>query len=190
MFQKYAEDGPTKTRFGVSFVDCTIGQFYLCEFVDDNSYSTLRTLLAHNQPTQVLLPRNGVSKFTKAVINSVLGAVSTEELKKKDEFWAASETLKMVYFYWTVNFNLQFQLLNDDYLGSRVAEWPKELSNLVADLDEPIPKPNSDSELSLSALGAIVWYLKKCLVDVDLITMRKFEIYTPATISKTLQVRN
>jgi len=175
--KKSVEDGPTKTRFGISFIDCTIGQFNLCEFVDDGSYSTLRTLLAHNQPSQVLVPRAGLSKSTRAVINSILGPVSTEELKKKTEFLSASDTLKL--------------LLDVDYnFGSNVREWPEALSNTVADLDEPIPKPKSDYELALSSLGAICWYLKNSLIDVDMITMKKFETYIPANAAQSMSTLN
>jgi DNA mismatch repair protein MSH6 len=71
--------------------------------------------------------------------------------------------------------------LDDDYLGA-VSSWPETLSNLVQEVEQPIPKPKSDYKLALSALGAIFWYLRKCLIDVDLITMRKFECYIPATM--------
>jgi hypothetical protein len=69
-----------------------------------------------------------------------------------------------------------------------VRDWPVALSSLIADLDEPLPKSKSDSELALSALGAILSYLQRCLVDVDLVTMRKFEVYLPATILQNLSV--
>lgn len=75
-----------------------------------------------------------------------------------------------------------FQLLDNDYLGPNIREWPEALVGLVADPDEAIPKAKPEHELALNALGAILWYLRKCLIDVDLVTMRKFEFYMPTTI--------
>lgn len=154
-------------------MDCSTGQFYLCEFSDDSNYSTFRTLLAHNQTTQILQPRNGLSKNTQAIINSILGPVPRENLQPKQEFLTAYETLRM--------------LMDDDYLGPNVSEWPKALNTLV-DLNEVIPKAKTGCELVLNALGGIFWYLRRCLIDVDLVTMRKFDTYTPATILQNPKV--
>lgn len=115
--------------------------------MDNDNFSTLRTLLAHNQPTQLLQLRSGLSKASKAIISSILGSVPVEELSKKREFLEADETLKV--------------LLDDDYLGSNLLEWPEALTNMIADLDEPIPKSKADSELVLSALGGLLWYLRR-----------------------------
>ena len=39
--------------------------------------------------------------------------------------------------------------------------------------------PATGCELGIKALGAVVWYLKKCLIEFDLLTMKKFERYQP-----------
>lgn len=36
-----------------------------------------------------------------------------------------------------------------------------------------------DCELGIKALGAVVWYLKRCLIDYQLLTMGRFSIYQP-----------
>lgn|SRR6218665_1694181 len=38
-------------------------------------------------------------------------------------------------------------------------------------------------ELGLSALGAIVWYLRHCLMDEELLSMKVFTNYTPVDLS-------
>ena len=36
-----------------------------------------------------------------------------------------------------------------------------------------------ESELAVSALGACVWYLKVCLVDHEILSLKRFEVYHP-----------
>lgn len=43
----------TISSFGVCFIDTTIGEFYLGQFVDDRCNSRLLTLLAHHPPVHV-----------------------------------------------------------------------------------------------------------------------------------------
>ena len=43
----------TISSFGVCFIDTTIGEFYLGQFVDDRCNSRLLTLLAHHPPIHV-----------------------------------------------------------------------------------------------------------------------------------------
>ncbi|KAI6203306.1 DNA mismatch repair protein [Aphelenchoides besseyi] len=140
--RKNVEEGPTKYSYGVCFVDCSTGQFNLCEFVDNSNFATLRTLLANNEPSRLLHERNGLS----------------------------SETVT---------------LMHDDYLGSKLSSWPKTLQEILDDPTDALPKSKPEMELCWSALGATIWYLRESLIDVDLITMRQFEIYTPSTLFAT-----
>ena len=39
--------------------------------------------------------------------------------------------------------------------------------------------PLKDYELGIRCLGAVVWYLKACLLEFDLLSMKDFEIYSP-----------
>lgn len=39
--------------------------------------------------------------------------------------------------------------------------------------------PADDGELAIRALGACVWYLKQSFLDQQLLSMKKFEVYTP-----------
>ena len=38
---------------------------------------------------------------------------------------------------------------------------------------------SSDYELAVSALGACIWYLSKCLIDHDIVSLKRFELYEP-----------
>ena len=38
---------------------------------------------------------------------------------------------------------------------------------------------NSESDLGVSCLGAIIWYLKLCKLEQDLLTRKLFDVYIP-----------
>ena len=42
-----------------------------------------------------------------------------------------------------------------------------------------MPKPAPSCELAWSSLGAIIWYLQRCQLDEELLSMRNFERYRP-----------
>lgn len=45
--------------------------------------------------------------------------------------------------------------------------------------DDPLGlTAESDYELAVSALGACVWYLKRCFIDKDLLSMKSFQVCT------------
>ena len=39
--------------------------------------------------------------------------------------------------------------------------------------------PKSGQELAIRSLGALVWYLQKCVIDHELLSMKLFQIYEP-----------
>jgi DNA mismatch repair protein MSH6 len=45
-------------------------------------------------------------------------------------------------------------------------------------------------ELAMNAMGGIVWCLKKCLIDTEILTMRNFELYQPVDNLITDEMRN
>lgn len=38
---------------------------------------------------------------------------------------------------------------------------------------------NDECELGIRCLGAVVWYLKQCKMDFQLLTRRRFDIFKP-----------
>ncbi|KAI1732139.1 mutS domain V domain-containing protein [Ditylenchus destructor] len=152
------------SSYGLCFVDCSTGKFNLCQFDDDKNQSTLRTVLAHTMPSQLLYEKNGLSRPTSSLLSTVLCGIPQQALARKIEFLPAETTLSM--------------LMDDVYLGTSFKDWPDALQK-TCDFSTPVPKPFEEYKLSLSALGAIIWYLKTCLVDVDLITMKQFYEFVP-----------
>ncbi|RCN33738.1 MutS domain V protein [Ancylostoma caninum] len=152
------------STYGICFVDTSVGKFFLGEFRDDDYSSCLRTLIANFTPVQVLFERGHLSSHCKAILNGTLNSVQKEGLAPKRQFFDADETIKL--------------LSNDKYFGSDHLTWPDTLRNMLVP-DSVVAKPSLDSMLALSALGAVLYYLQRCLIDVDMVTMRDFTMLEP-----------
>uniref|UniRef100_A0A158P9A3 DNA_MISMATCH_REPAIR_2 domain-containing protein n=1 Tax=Angiostrongylus cantonensis TaxID=6313 RepID=A0A158P9A3_ANGCA len=157
----FSDHDPT---YGICLVDTSVGKFFVGEFLDDDYSSYLRTLIANFTPAQVLFERGNLSAHCKIILNGVLNSVQKEGLIPKKQFLYAEETLKL--------------LSNDKYLGVDFSTWPGTLRNML-DQDSIVAKPNKNSMLAISALGAVLYYLQRCLIDVDMITMRDFTRLEP-----------
>ncbi|CAJ0960602.1 unnamed protein product, partial [Mesorhabditis belari] len=150
--------------YGVCMIDTAVGQFTVAHFIDDEYHSSLRTLIASFQPVQVLIERNSMSATTRAIIDSMLSSVPCEQLLPKSQFLTAEATVKL--------------LCGVNYLGSDASTWPPTLRQYL-DSNSTIPQPTNGSSALWSALGAVIWFLQRCLIDVDMLTMGRFEEYDP-----------
>lgn len=82
------------SRYGICFVDTSIGDFRIGEFDDDLQCSRLLTLLAHNPPVLILTERRGLSSRTVPIVKTKLSGAIREVLAPKSEMWLADKTLK------------------------------------------------------------------------------------------------
>ncbi|KAF1770295.1 hypothetical protein GCK72_002113 [Caenorhabditis remanei] len=162
-----AETG--KSSYGICMIDTTTAHIRIGQFDDDDYRSKLRTLLANVIVVQTLVERNTISASTKSIINGILFSVPIEHLLAKKQFMTSDDVVRLV--------------SNDDYFGSDVSGWPDVLKSML-DESSVLPKPSSDWNLALSAFGAIVWYLRDSLIDVDMLSMRNVTFYDSKT-SKT-----
>ncbi|VDK43707.1 unnamed protein product [Anisakis simplex] len=156
------------TTYGVCFIDTSVGHFYIGEFVDDSNRSSIRTLFAHYQPSQILYQRGRISSATQSLLNSVASAVIKEALIPNKEFPEADCALKM--------------LANKLYLGDSVREWPQVVRDMLVDANALNPQCAPQFREAMAALGAVLWYLKRSLIDVDMITMHQFDKYIPPSL--------
>nr|CAD7589194.1 unnamed protein product [Timema genevievae] len=154
------------TSFGICFIDTSIGVFHLGQFDDDRHFSSLRTLLAHYPPVQVLYERGTLSEKIQKLLNSVLVAVNKEALAPETEFWGVNKTLTT--------------LAEGGYFTTNSAfAWPEGLKDFISDSSSLGLCARDDTEMAIRALGAITWYLKQCHIDQQLLTMGKFKSYSP-----------
>ncbi|XP_008252658.1 DNA mismatch repair protein Msh6 isoform X2 [Oryctolagus cuniculus] len=165
------EDSSGHTRvYGVCFVDTSLGKFSIGQFADDRHCSRFRTLVAHYPPAQVLFEKGNLSVETKAVLKGSLSSSLQEGLIPGSQFWDAAKTLRT--------------LLEEGYFTEKSNEesgvlLPQVLKGMTSESDSIGLTPGEKSELALSALGGCVFYLKKCLIDQELLSMANFEEYIP-----------
>ncbi|XP_023602732.1 DNA mismatch repair protein Msh6 isoform X3 [Myotis lucifugus] len=165
------EDTSGHTRvYGVCFVDASLGKFFIGQFSDDRHCSRFRTLVAHYPPVQVLFERGNLSTETKMILKGSLSSSLQEGLIPGSQFWDAAKTLRT--------------LLEEGYFKEKLNEdsgvvLPHVLKGMTSEYDSIGLTPGEKSELALSALGGCVFYLKKCLIDQELLSMANFEEYIP-----------
>ncbi|CAG09472.1 unnamed protein product, partial [Tetraodon nigroviridis] len=174
--EKAEEESSGRSRtYGVCFVDASVGCFHVGQFADDRHCSRLRTLIAHHPPAEVLFERGNPSGETRKVLKASLSSALQEGLSAGSQFWDAQKTLK--------------SLSEEDYFREGADEGqegrralPAPLKQMTSDSDSLGLTPRDGYELALSALGACTFYLKKCLVDQELLSMANFEEYVPVDV--------
>ena len=162
--QKKLDDG--HFRFGVAFLDSTISKFTLSQFTDDKYCSKLRTLLAYNQPIEILLEKNNLTHETDFVLNTWYRFVHKRTLLPEKQFLSAKGTLEMI-------------RARGYFDKEQECEYPTSLKMLCDECDSTYLTPNDDYVSVTRAFGALLWYLKDCLIDEEIVTVGKIEFYQP-----------
>lgn len=158
-------------RFGVCFVDTSIGIFHLSEFDDDKHCSRLLALCAEHKPELILVERGCQSSVVSEVFNTYFKDLRRENLAPNSQFYTAEKTLE--------------SLSTAPYFKDKTGQflWPQLFSELA---DECIPK--SEYVLTLKCLGACMWYLKDSELDIHVLSMKQFKMYTPKDLENNNKV--
>lgn len=162
--------------YGVCFVDTSVGCFHVGQFPDDRHCSRLRTLIAHFSPAEVLFEKGNPSVETRKLLKACLSSALQEGLNASTQFWDAQKTLK------TLSEEDYFQESADKDQGTGNNFLPALLKEMTSESDSLCLTPKEGYELALSALGGCIFYLKKCLVDQELLSMANFEEYVPVDV--------
>lgn len=162
--------------YGVCFVDTSVGYFHIGQFPDDRHCSRLRTLIAHYFPAEVLFEKGNPSLETRKILKASLSSALQEGLNAGTQFWDAQKTLK------TLSEEDYFSETAGQDQGSGKSFLPALLKNMTSESDSLCLTPKDGHELALSALGGCIFYLKKCLVDKELLSMANFEEYVPVDV--------
>lgn len=162
-----------------------MGEFHIGEFDDDKQCSRLLTLLSHYPPALVLTERNALTPHTQQIFKTVLCNVIKEQLTNETQFWTSTKTLK---------------ILAEKYFISpedNQTEWPPLIKSLQDENDHLGLTAAENYDLCLRALGAIIFYMTKCLIDEQIMAMAEYVIYVPPdnyigttqldVVAKTLQ---
>ncbi|ETN62362.1 DNA mismatch repair protein mut [Anopheles darlingi] len=157
-------------RYGVCFIDTSIGLFHLGEFDDDNQQSRLLTLLSHYSPVIILTERSATaySEGTQRIFKTLLAHVPREALTNESQLWSGEKTLRYL-----------AEKFYGGSSGGESSKWPPVLRSLVDDSDSLGLTPKQSSLLALKALGGCIWYLQRSLLDQQVIPLATFEQYIP-----------
>lgn len=148
---------PSTSRYGVCFVDTSIGDFQLGEFDDDQQCSRLLTLLSHYNPVLVLHERKEKAQHTEKIIKSINAL--KEALTKDKQMWNGTKTLKF---------------LSQTVYGEENM-WP----DILKEMQKEYLKPSEDSSLALQALGGCLFYLDRNLLVKQVLSLATFKRYIP-----------
>ena len=156
-------------KFGVAFIDTTIGCFNLSQFLDDKNLSRLRTLCAHYPPAEVLYCRGNLTQQTMNFLKASLPGVKKEALRGGSEFWDATKTLKVL-------------AEGEYFVENGETRMPLVLAGYLDKCDTLGLTASQEGELTISSLGAVIWYLSKGFLDQQLLSQKKFEEYKPVDV--------
>ncbi|KRT86172.1 hypothetical protein AMK59_2376 [Oryctes borbonicus] len=149
-------------KYGICFVDTSIGVFHIAEFLDDRHCSKLLILLSEHPPTLVLTNRSRTSNTTYEILRKNAGYARVEKLTSSFDSNNIDGLLQKF------KETSYFKGKNGDFC------WPNILCDLISD---DTCKPGN--ELTFCALGICWSYLKDSLLDVQLYTMGQFVKYEP-----------
>ena len=150
--------------FGLAFVDAATGQFFLGQFVDDVDLTKFETFIAQTRPQELLIEKSNLSaKAMRILKNNTSPTTLWNTLRPGKEFWGADQTR------WDIDASEYFASEN-----GRNSGWPKALAEA------------KDKDILMSALGALIYYLRTLKIERDLLTIGNFAWYDPIQKASSL----
>ena len=151
--------------FGIAFVDTATAQFSLADFMDDADMTKFETFVAQTRPQELLLEKSCISSSALRILKNSTGPTTIwNYLKPGKEFWTADITCKEI--------DASRYFVSDE--GPNSEAWPEVL------------KEAREKELSMSAFGALVQYLKTLQIERELLTLRNIAWYDPIKSASSL----
>ncbi|KAH9908852.1 DNA mismatch repair protein Msh6 [Xylariomycetidae sp. FL2044] len=150
--------------FGIAFVDAATGQFFLSEFEDDANLTKFETFVAQTNPRELILEKSRIgTKALRILKNNTAPTTLWNYFKSGSEFWEAELTRR--------------ELGCNGYLSPEEGAedvWPATLTDA------------QNKDLLMSALGALVQYLRVLKIERDLLSQGNFSWYNPIHKNGTL----
>ncbi|KAL0934713.1 DNA mismatch repair protein msh6 [Colletotrichum truncatum] len=150
--------------FGITFVDCATGQFFISEFEDDADLTKFETFVAQTSPRELILEKSRLStKAIRILKNNTSPMTIWNYLKPGTEFLDADMSRR--------------EITSSGYFSKE------------DDDDEVLPETLAQAQgkdLLMSALGGLIHYLKFLKLEGSLLSQGNFEWYTPIRRNGTL----
>ncbi|TGZ73172.1 hypothetical protein CRM22_001671 [Opisthorchis felineus] len=176
--------------FGVALLNATNGTILMGQFYDDRHCGRLRTLISHYFPSQILVEKGSVSHSIKILLKTCLSGVPIEYLMRGKQFWSAKETiieLETAGYFSSAEQGKQQSSSNRRHypLFPGKENWPGTLVRMLSE-DDPLGRSvKADYDLAMSCLGAVVYYLRYCLIDRQVMSLGLIDLYTPPDCLQT-----
>ncbi|XP_024965615.1 DNA mismatch repair protein MSH6 isoform X2 [Cynara cardunculus var. scolymus] len=155
--------------YGVCVVDVATGKIIIGQFEDDLECSVLSCLLSQLRPVEIIKPIKLLSPETERVLLRQTRSPVVNELVPLEEFWDAEKTICEIKEIYQRISNQSVKLsLNESIPCASKDCLPEGLSELMA--------AGKIGCYALSALGGILFYLKKAFLDEALLRFAKFEL--------------
>ncbi|KAM3525478.1 hypothetical protein MY4038_007268 [Beauveria bassiana] len=150
--------------FGIAFVDTATGHFFLTDFIDDVDLTKFETFIAQIGPREMLLEKSHLStKANRILKNNTSPTTIWTYLKPDVEFWDAD----------TCRRELNAANYFSTEKGSE-GSWPEALEK------------EKDNDRVMSAVGALIWYLRFLKLERPLLSQSNFSLYNPIQKNGTL----
>uniref|UniRef100_A0A1B0F0L9 DNA mismatch repair protein n=1 Tax=Phlebotomus papatasi TaxID=29031 RepID=A0A1B0F0L9_PHLPP len=163
--------GGMTSTYGICFIDTSIGMFHIGQFEDDKHSSRMLTLLAHYTPVLVLFQKNGLSERTRQIFKTMLSSALKDPLSES-QMWDASTTLK--------------NLAEKYFLTDDGTNWPEIFKEMQDDCDHLGLTPKKNYSLALKALGGCIFYLTRCLLDQQILSLARYQFYQPPDVTESV----
>ncbi|KAM3431334.1 hypothetical protein MY4824_007186 [Beauveria thailandica] len=150
--------------FGIAFVDTATGHFFLTDFIDDVDLTKFETFIAQIGPREMLLEKSHLStKANRILKNNTSPTTIWTYLKPDVEFWDADTCRR--------------ELNGANYFSTQKGSegsWPEALEK------------QKDNDRVMSAVGALIWYLRFLKLERPLLSQSNFSLYNPIQKNGTL----
>lgn len=153
--------------FGISFVDTSTAEFFVCSFQDDAERTRFETLVVQLKPVEICYEKAGLSQKTMRILKNNLPQTTYNCLAPEREFWDADRT-------------------RDEL---RIKKYFPEDENAEAGANGNLPPALGklwNDTIAISSLGGLVWYLQSLKIDRDLLSLKNFHEYDPVRHSTSL----
>ncbi|VDK33025.1 unnamed protein product [Taenia asiatica] len=153
------------------------------QFPDDIHYSRMCTVIAQFPPSQILFERGNLSNKLRRILKARLPSVPFEGLAGGKQFLSAHDTISALesanYFSLTPSQRTSFV----GTTSSKVDCWPADLLRMLDPVDTLRRNVLPEYELAVRCLGAVVFYLRYCLTDTEILSLGLIQEYHPVDVS-------
>jgi len=153
-------------ELGYCYADCTTGRIIVGQHLDDQQRSHLKQLLGFVSPREIIVPMDGLSRESLEVMKMELPPnVTRNDVQPGKEFWTAETTIREIekqrYFDPEAIIAAEPSTSSCSTASTIRKYWPHALQQLV----------EQQQSLALSALGALIWYLRRTRHEHDILSM-------------------